>query len=94
MPCIRHAARISVKVMPNPSTLEKVYFWKTMYTKNWVYLFDRSGGGGAQHPRTLSVHIKNLTFDPYRSIAWSDREHHGYLKNNAPFSQQAPLPSI
>ena len=26
-------------------------------------------------------------FDPYRSLAWIVREHHGYVKKNAPFSE-------
>jgi hypothetical protein len=77
---------IYVKVLGNASTLEEVYFWKTMHEQNWVYLFDRSGGG-PQQPERLPTHIKDLTFDPYRSLAWIVREHHGYVKNNAPFSE-------
>ena len=77
---------VYVKVMANLSTLEDVYFWKTMHEQNCVYLFDRSGGG-PQQPETLPAHIKDLKFDPYRSLAWIVREHHGYIKNNAPFSE-------
>jgi hypothetical protein len=76
---------VYVKVMANASTLEDVYFWKTMHQQNWVYLFDRSGGG-PQEPQTLPAHIKDLGFDPYRSLAWIVRENHGYVKNDAPFS--------
>jgi len=75
-----------VKVLANLSTLEDTYYWKTMYQNNWVYLFDEFGGG-PQSPATLPAHIKDLKFDPYRSLAWIVREHHGYLKNNAPFSE-------
>ena len=57
-----------------------------MHEQNWVYLFDRAGGG-PQQPATLPTHIKDLKFDPYRSLAWIVREHHGYVKNNAPFSE-------
>jgi hypothetical protein len=77
---------VYVNVMANASTLEEVYFWKTMHERNFVYLFDRSGGG-PQQPGTLPAHIKDLGFDPYRSLAWIVREHHGYIKNNAPFSE-------
>jgi hypothetical protein len=77
---------VYVKVMANASTLEDVYFWKSMHAQNWVYLFDRSGGG-PQQPETLPTHIKDLKFDPYRSLAWIVREHHGYVKTNAPFSE-------
>lgn len=77
---------IYIKVMGNASTLEEVYFWKSMHEQNWVYLFDRAGGG-PQQPQTLPGHIKDLDFDLYRSLAWIVREHHGYIKNNAPFSE-------
>ena len=77
---------VYVKVMANAGTLEETYFWKSMHERNWVYLFDRSGGG-PQQPTTLPAHIKDLTFDPYRSLAWIVREHHGYLKNNEPVSE-------
>jgi hypothetical protein len=75
-----------VKVLANLSSLEDTYYWKTMYKNNWVYLFDEFGGG-PQSPTTLPAHIKDLRFDPYRSLAWIVREHHGYLKNDAPFSE-------
>ena len=77
---------VYVKVLGNGSSLELPYFWKTMHEQNWVYLFDHSGGG-PQQPETLPLHIKDLQFDPYRSLAWIVREHHGYTKNNAPFSE-------
>ncbi|NOQ78890.1 MAG: hypothetical protein GQ546_05770 [Gammaproteobacteria bacterium] len=77
---------VYVKVLANASSLEEVYFWKTMHERNMVYLFDRAGGG-PQQPKMLPKHIKELAFDPYRSLAWIVREQHGYIKNNAPFSE-------
>ena len=77
---------VYVKVMGNGSSLAEAYFWKTMHQNNWVYLFDENGGG-PQAPETLPKHIKDLGHDPYRSLAWLVREHHGYLKNDAPFSE-------
>ena len=77
---------VYVKVMANASTLEETYFWKSMHKVNWVYLFDKAGGG-PQQPKTLPAHVKDLGFDPYRSLAWIVREHHGYMKNDAPFSE-------
>ena len=77
---------IYVKVLANASTLEEIYFWKSMHERNWVYLFDRTGGG-PQQPEKLPLHIKDLKFDPYRSLAWIVLEHHGYVKNTAPFSE-------
>ena len=77
---------VYVKVLANASSLEEVYFWKTMHERNLVYLFDEAGGG-PQQPQMLPKHIKDLAFDPYRSLAWIVREQHGYIKNNAPFSE-------
>lgn len=77
---------VYVKVLGNGSSLSEAYFWKTMHQDNCVYLFDENGGG-PQPPATLPRHIKDLKHDPYRSLAWIVREHHGYLKNNAPFSE-------
>ena len=50
------------------------------------YLFDKAGGG-PQQPKALPAHVKDLGFDSYRSLAWIVREHHGYMKNDAPFSE-------
>ncbi len=77
---------VFVEVLANYSTLERAYFWKQMHKQNWVYLFDRAGAG-PQQPEELPSHIKDLAFDPYRSLAWIVRDHHGYLKNDAPFSE-------
>jgi len=77
---------VFVKVLANFSTLERTYFWKTMHAHNWVYLFE-CNGGGPQQPEALPTSIKDLKFDPYRSLAWIVREHHGYIKNNVPFSE-------
>ena len=38
-------------------------------------------------PEKLPQHVKDLNFDPYRSLAWIVRDRHGYLKNDAPFSE-------
>lgn len=77
---------VFVEVLANYSTLERVYFWKQMHKQNWVYLFDHEGAGPRQ-PEELPPHIKNLGFDPYRSLAWVVRDRHGYLKNDTPFSE-------
>jgi len=75
-----------VKVLGNASSLEETYFWKSMHQNNCVYLFDENGGGPLA-PATLPKHIRELKYDPYRSLAWIVREHNGYLKNDAPFSE-------
>jgi len=75
-----------VKVLANVNDISTVYFWKQMFNANWVYLFDHSGGG-PQRPADLPKHVKDLGFDPYRSLAWLVCTRHGYLKTGAPFSE-------
>jgi len=77
---------VFAKVLENWSSLEEVYFWKAMHGHDWVYLFDQHGGG-PRPPATLPVDVEDLAFDPYRSLAWIVRYHHGYLKSDAPFSE-------
>lgn len=77
---------VYVRVMFDGSSLSKVHFWKAMFEHNYVYLF-ADNGGGPKPPETLPKHIPDVGFDPYRSLAWLVRDHHGYLKNNTPFSE-------
>ncbi len=77
---------VYVRVMFNGSILSEVHFWKAMFKNNYVYLF-AADGGGPKPPEMLPGHIRDLDFDPYRSLAWLVRERHGYMKNNAPFSE-------
>jgi hypothetical protein len=77
---------IPVKLLFDASSLHETYFWKSMHAANWIYLFDHEGGG-PKPPQTLPKHIKDLEFDPFRSLAWVVKERHGYLKTNAPFSE-------
>ncbi len=77
---------VYVEVLANTSSLSHLYFWKQMYANNWVYLFDHEGGG-PQPPDKLPSHIKDLKFDPYRSLAWLVRDRYGYLKTDADFAE-------
>ncbi len=77
---------VYVRVMFDGSSLSEVHFWKAMFDHNYVYLFG-ADGGGPKPPETLPDHIRDVGFDPYRSLAWLVRDRHGYMKNNAPFSE-------
>jgi len=77
---------VYIKVVFDGTSLSEINFWKAMFDYKYVYLFDHNGGG-PNPPETLPKHIKDLGFDPYRSLSWLVRSHHGYLKNDAPFSE-------
>jgi len=77
---------VHAEVVANLTTVSELYFWKTMHRRNWLYLF-ADNGGGPQQPETLPSHVEDLGHDPYRSLAWIVRKHHGYTKNDAPFSE-------
>ncbi len=77
---------VFVEVLESWTSLGEVCFWKAMHEQHWVYLFDHHGGG-PQPPETLPARIKDLAFDPYRSLAWLVRDHRGYVKNAAPFAE-------
>ncbi len=77
---------VYVKVMFDGSSLSEEHFWKAMFEHNYVYLFG-ADGGGPKPASLLPKHIRELEFDPYRSLAWLVRDRHGYMKNNTPFSE-------
>lgn len=78
---------VLVQVIWNANVVSNdVYFWKTMYERNWVYLYERDGGG-PRPPKRLPKQIADLEYDAYRSLAWIVRSKQGYIKNNVPFSE-------
>jgi len=77
---------VYVRVMFDLGSLSEVHFWKAMFEHNGVYLFG-ADGGGPKPPETLPRHIRDVGFDPYRSLAWLVRGRHGYIKNDTPFSE-------
>ena len=77
---------VYVRVLFDLSSLSEVHFWKAMFEHKLVYLF-ADDGGGPRPPETLPKHIRDLGFDPYRSLACLVRDRHGYMKNDKPFSE-------
>lgn len=77
---------VYVRMMFDGSSLNEEHFWKAMFEHNYVYLFG-ADGGGPNPPQKLPKHIRDIAFDPYRSLAWLVRDRHGYMKNNMPFSE-------
>lgn len=63
-------------------------FWKLMYDKKLVYLFDENGRGPL-NPALLPLTIAELKDDPFRSLAWAVREEEGFDKVDVPFAEFA-----
>ncbi len=78
--------RVVVTVLLNRAGLKDYYFWKAMHKLRLVYLFDNYGGGPIR-PMDLCGHIKDLSNDPYRSLAWEVRKRYGYGKSPHAFSE-------
>jgi len=78
--------RVVVKVQYNIAPLKAYHFWKEMHKARLVYLFDNYGGGPIR-PKDLCPHIKDLTNDPYRSLAWEVRTRYGYGKSPHAFAE-------
>jgi len=77
---------VYARVLFDLSSLNEVHFWKAMFEHKLVYLF-AADGGGPKPPETLPKHIRDVGFDPYRSLACLVRDRHGYMKNDRPFSE-------
>ena len=78
--------RVVVKVQYNIAPLKGYHFWKEMHKARLVYLFDNYGGG-PMRPKDLCAHIKDLSNDPYRSLAWEVRSRYGYSKSPHAFAE-------
>ena len=78
--------RVVATVQHNRAGLKGYHFWKTMQASRLVYLFDHRGGGPIR-PKELCAHIKDLTNDPYRGLAWEVRCRYGYGKSPHAFSE-------
>lgn len=59
-------------------------FWEKLKEKDWVNLSDRGKLRSLSHlPRTL----RDLTDDPFRTLAWLVRKVGGFKKVKSPFSE-------
>lgn len=74
------------KVKKNWSHLSEQKFWRNMYQKNYVYLFDEFGLPLADHSE-IPEQISDLKNDPYRSLAWAVRERDGFDKTDVLFAE-------
>ena len=77
--------QVSVTVVLNLQRLGKAEFWIFMDNRGLVHPFDADG-----KRRTYSdipKNVKDMTDDPYRSLAGALRRKGGYAKDTTPFSE-------
>lgn len=79
------AKNVLVTVVLNLQRLEKDAFWVFLDNKGLVHPFDEDGKrcGYGDIPKS----IKNMTDDPFRSLAGALRRKGGYAKDTTPFSE-------
>ena len=79
------AERVMVEVVADLSILTKPSFWIFLDNRSWCHPYDQHG---VRHefsaiPKTL----KDLSDDPFRSLASAVRRAGGFAKNTSPFSE-------
>lgn len=77
--------QVSVTVVLNLQRLQKEEFWIFMDNRGLVHPFDANGKRRAYSD--IPGKIKNMTDDPYRSLAGALRRMGGYAKDTTPFSE-------
>jgi len=77
--------QVSVVVVLNLERLEKGEFWIFMDNRGLVHPFDADGKRRAYSD--IPKNIKDMTDDPFRSLAGALRRKGGYAKDTTPFSE-------
>ncbi len=77
--------KVSVTVVLNLERLDKEAFWVFMDNRGMVHPYDESGARRtyADIPKT----VREMTDDPFRSLAGALRRVGGYAKDTTPFSE-------
>ena len=76
---------ILVTVIGDLTMVGRDAFWGVMDNKRWVYPYDAKGA--RRRFKELPKSIKDLTDDPYRSLAGELRRAGGFAKDTTPFSE-------
>jgi hypothetical protein len=76
---------ILVTVIGDLTMVGRDAFWGVMDNKRWVYPYDAKGE--RRRFKELPKSIKDLTDDPYRSLAGELRRAGGFAKDTTPFSE-------
>ncbi len=78
-------AKAPATTLGDLSGLSENEFWKTMQTRNWVYLADEHDAPIA--PGDLPQNLKGLRDDRHRSLAWLLREEGCFKNLDRPFQE-------
>lgn len=76
-------------ILANWSDLNAAAFWARMQCHHYAYLYNDHGMGPLD-PAGLPATLLHMESDPFRSLAWGVKEHHGYreVKGPAGFFQE------
>ncbi len=76
--------KVQVEIIKDYSDLSLQEFWKKLVEKDWAYLYDQ---GKLRPASELPKTLKELTDDPFRTLAWLVRKVGGYEKVKIPFTE-------
>ena len=75
---------VHVEIVKDYSDLKPKEFWAKLADKEWLYLYDN----GVLRPQSeLPKTIREMTDDPFRTLAWLVRKVGGYEKVKTPFAE-------
>ena len=76
---------VLISVVADLSSLDKETFWFVLAHKNWMHIYDATGKLRTHNdiPKTVT----GMQDDPYRSLAGELRQHGGYAKDTAFYSE-------
>ena len=77
--------RIMVEVVADLSVLTMPSFWIYLDNRSWCHPYDRHGV--RQEFSAIPKALKDLSDDPFRSLASAVRRAGGFAKNTSPFSE-------
>ena len=77
--------QVSVTAVLNLQRLDMKAFWVFMDNRGLVHPFDEDGK--RCNYKDIPKHIKDMTDDPFRSLAGALRRKGGYAKDTTPFSE-------
>lgn len=76
---------VLIQAVANLAALSQEHFWRFLDNKGWLHPFDEHGQ--RQPYSAIPRKIRDLTDDPFRSLAGAVRNAGGYAKDSTPFTE-------